>query len=357
VLAAALLALVAGNLPAQVTFRGFGVNDAYVHGMSADGSIMVGTFITGDKKDTAFRWTSAGGIEEIGGNMDAVLISRDGKTIAGSALDSQGNRNAAIWMGSKNWKSLGGVPGGVPSNASLSEAFGVSADGSVIVGQAKVANTRLHAFRWDARSGMSDLGVLVKDTSSYATEVSANGNAVIGWTEDLTVASHVGDLHGGVVFVDGVARFIHPYGWAGTAYATNDVGSTIVGRYHPRNGSTGGSATTWRWSAWDGRLEDLGAVPLGPGINQGEYSSQPYALSDSGNVVVGVSGALKQVAYIWTPATGMVTVDGFLTAYGVTNHSRWDLRRATYVSPDGKVIIGSGFTPIGVAQSWIVTLP
>ena len=36
--------------------------------------------------------------------------------------------------------------------------------------------------------------------------------------------------------------------------------------------------------------------------------------------------------------------------------ARWDLRRATYVSPDGKVIIGSGFNPRGGAESWIVML-
>jgi phage-related tail fiber protein len=75
--------------------------------------------------------------------------------------------------------------------------------------------------------------------------------------EDPSVAQHVGDRRAGVVFVDGVARFIHPYGWKGTAYATNDVGSTTVGRYHPSNTI---NATTWRWSAWTGLLEDLGAV-------------------------------------------------------------------------------------------------
>ena len=362
VLGAALLALVAGNLPAQVTFRGFGVTDAYIQGMSADGSVIVGTFIFGDKVRNAFRWTSAGGLEDIGGNMNNVAISRDGKTIVGSALDSQGVQNAAIWMSGRNWKVLGGVPGGVPGTGagvlqSLSTGLGVSADGSVIVGYANVANSKAHAFRWDALSGMTDLGVLVKDTGSSANGVSADGNAVVGWTENPAAGTWVGDRHSGVVFVDGIARFVHPYGWAGEAAATNDVGSTIVGRFHPTNAAYETSATTWRWSAWDGRLEDLGAVPLGPGINPGEYSSEPLALSDSGNVVVGIAGALQPLAAIWTPATGMVTVAGFLTANGVTSHAQWQLTRALYVSPNGKVIAGSGFNPQMLAESWIVTLP
>jgi len=115
--AAALLALVGGNLPAQVTFRGFGTTNAYIQDMSADGSVVVGTFLLGTKSQTAFRWTAAGGLQEIGGYMDTVAISRDGKTIVGSALDSQGIQNAAIWMSGTNWKVLGGVHGGAVADA------------------------------------------------------------------------------------------------------------------------------------------------------------------------------------------------------------------------------------------------
>jgi probable HAF family extracellular repeat protein len=320
-------------------------------------------FVAGPKILTAFRWTAAGGLEEIGGNMDAVSISRDGKTIVGSALDSQRMRNAAIWMGGKNWRVLGGVPGGVPGTgsgpiASLSQAFGVSADGSVIVGSATVASTRVHAFRWDSVNGMVDLGTMIRDEESYATGVSANGKAIVGWTGNPGVSVHVGDTRSGVVFVDGIARLLHSYGWAGTAYATNDVGSTIVGRYHPSDASSSTeTSTTWRWSAWDGRLEDLGAVPLKPGVNSSEYTSQPYGLSDTGDVVVGVAGAFQRSAAIWTPATAMVSVADFLTANGVTSHKGWDLRLAVYVSPNGKTIAGTGFNPQMLAESWIVTLP
>jgi probable HAF family extracellular repeat protein len=361
-IAAALLALAGGNLPAQVTFRGFGTNDVYITDMSADGTVVVGMFVAGPKANTAFRWTAAGGLEEIGGNMDTVRISRDAKTIVGSTLDSQGIRNAAIWMGGKNWRVLGGVPGGVPgeisAGGSLSQALGVSADGSVIVGSANVASQLVHAFRWDALNGMVDLGTMVRNESSYATGVSANGKAIVGWTGNPGVAVHVGDTRSGVVFVDGIARLLHSYGWAGTAYATNDVGSTIVGRYHPSDASsTTETSTTWRWSAWDGKLEDLGAVPLKPGVNRSEYTSQPYGLSDTGDVVVGVSGAFQRSAAMWTPATAMVSVADFLTANGVTSHRGWDLRLANYVSPNGKTIAGTGFNPQAIAESWIVTLP
>ena len=161
VLATLLAGAISASLSAQVTFRGFGVPNAYINDISADGSVAVGIFVDIVRASTAFRWTSAGGVEEIGGLMDVVSISRDGKTIVGAALDSQGIGSAAIWLGGTNWRTLGGVPGGVAvpgtgGKPSLSAALGVSADGSVIVGSAKVANSITHGFRWDAMNGMVD---------------------------------------------------------------------------------------------------------------------------------------------------------------------------------------------------------
>ena len=136
----ALLGALGSNpASAQVTFNAFGVIDAYISDMSADGSVVVGILLgtatvpnpTGNQ---AFRWTAAGGVQNIGGHMDTVSISRDGRTIVGAALDAQGIKNAAVWQGGKNWKLLGGVPGGAPQELVLSVAYGVSGDGSVVVG-------------------------------------------------------------------------------------------------------------------------------------------------------------------------------------------------------------------------------
>jgi len=144
------------------------------------------------------------------------------------------------------------VPGEVTGGQVLSAALGVSADGSVIVGSANGANSRSHAFRWDAAHGMVDLGSMLKEESSVAVGVSADGNSIIGWDKgDSSVSAWVGNGQRGVVFLGGAERLIHPYGWAGMAQATNDVGSTIVGQTHPANAATTrGGGTTWRWSAW-----------------------------------------------------------------------------------------------------------
>jgi probable HAF family extracellular repeat protein len=64
-----------------------------------------------------------------------------------------------------------------------SSAFGVSADGSVVVGRSRNSTGQEIAFRWTALGGMQSLGTFGGDRSG-AVSVSANGNIVVGWAYD-----------------------------------------------------------------------------------------------------------------------------------------------------------------------------
>jgi probable HAF family extracellular repeat protein len=71
---------------------------------------------------------------------------------------------------------------GNPLGWAYSVAWGVSADGSVVVGTAyRIASSRLEAFRWTKDTGMVGLGPLPGGGATMAYAVSADGNVVAGW--------------------------------------------------------------------------------------------------------------------------------------------------------------------------------
>ena len=115
--------------------------------MSADGSTVVGQSAVGSTPWEAFRWTEAGGIEGLG--------------------------------------SLSSAFGG-------SEAFGVSGDGSLVVGTSP-SDTGSTAFIWDEEHGMRAIAQLLVDelgldltgwTLTRATDISADGSVIVGWGEN-----------------------------------------------------------------------------------------------------------------------------------------------------------------------------
>jgi probable HAF family extracellular repeat protein len=309
-------------------------------------------------------------VEFIGvkGKYVSPLISRDGRTIVATIPDSAGNSNAAIWQGGRNWRPLTPFAEAVPSEGHvISNAAGVSGDGTVIVGGAYVSTTKLVAFRWDAINGMVNLGTFDegKNSDSSPYGISADGRSVIGWDykEGFSPAGPGGiAMNGrrGAIWWDGKERLLHAFGWAGEAWATNDVGSIIAGQFHPldANNPPKQGASTYLWTAWDGHFADLGAVPIPPGGDPKGYISQPYAVSDDGSVVGGDSGPVNnKSAMIWTYQTGMMFVADYLTLKGVTAHLGWpQLTKTVYISPDGRQMVGYGYKAFPSLSTWIVTL-
>jgi len=119
------------------TLPGFVGSEAW--GVSADGSVVVGRASNAERQSRAFRWTAAGGMEDLG--------------------------------------TLGGVE---------SWAFGISADGRVVVGKAQNAAWQYRAFRWTEAGGMEDLNItyasLLTDGSYLwrATAISPDGRYIVG---------------------------------------------------------------------------------------------------------------------------------------------------------------------------------
>jgi probable HAF family extracellular repeat protein len=173
---------------------------------------------------------------------------------------------------------LGTLPGG-----DTSEAFGVSANGAVVVGRATNAAGQVRAFRWTEAGGMmEDLGTLPGGDRSEAFGVSANGAVVVG-------------------------------------AARNDLGQFRA----------------FRWTASGGMMEDLGTLPGG-----GE--SAAYGVSADGAVVVGfaINAAGQVRAFRWTASGGMEDLN---TTYASLLTDGSELWFASAISPDERYIVGTGY--------------
>lgn len=156
-------------------------------GVSGDGSIVVGWGVVDLQGNAhAFRWTQAAGLVDLGTPENSLSglaegISADGSTIIGYARIANTQR-AYSWTVGGGWTALQMLAG-----YSNSQASAVSADGSVIVGR-MFTSTEQRAVRWDGTavrtieqwlvdSGFTTaIGFALTD----ATGVNADGTVIVG---------------------------------------------------------------------------------------------------------------------------------------------------------------------------------
>lgn len=192
-----------GDLPGGTT-----ATEAY--DISGDGSTVVGSGNSANGAE-AFRWDATNGIVGLGDLPGGVFasfasgVSADGSIIVGRASSALG-QEATIWdVTNGTITGLGDLPGGAAVNGFFSEANGVSADGSVVVGRGTIGITNpstgvvtnaLRATIWDAQNGLRELSVVLAAagidltgiTLTSATGVSADGLTVVGtasWTRTV----------------------------------------------------------------------------------------------------------------------------------------------------------------------------
>src|SRR5512145_1198407 len=92
-----------------------------------NGFIVAGDFTEGG----AFYWMPTSGVTLVGGGQ--AYISRDGKAMVGSTLDSERKQQPAKWEGGTSWRLLGPlVPGALPCDTSYGFANATSGDGRVV---------------------------------------------------------------------------------------------------------------------------------------------------------------------------------------------------------------------------------
>ena len=305
-------------------------------GISGDGSIVVGTYYRGE----GFYWTAQTGVVPIGGNGATLGISADGSTIVGSKNDAMGYLNAAYWRDG-TWTLLGSFgPENQPCDLSLSSGYGVSGDGMVIVGLGYDTCGRAHGLRRDPWCGL-DLGSLDAGRASRANAISADGQTIVGWSDQAT------GFRQGARWVDGEWQWLQgPDGPVGEAFAANADGSIIVGF-----GCGSLNQFAWRWTEATG-------VECIQGTLSDPYQTYMLALSDDGQVIGGEvfpDFGFDRNAVLWFNGEP-VDLREYLLAHGVAEVQDWQLEAVTGVSSDGQTIAGWGVGPDLMLHGFVVTL-
>jgi hypothetical protein len=182
------------------------------------------------------------------------------------------------------------------------------------------------------------VGVRVSPSSfDFPRALSADGRAVVG-------TRYVSDDSGG---------YERPFRWTqagvevlealpagavhGTAVATSGDGSVLAGWVS--SSRDWASASIFRWSA-NGGFVEVAMSPLVPGL-----PFPPPLLSADGSVLVGTLGAAPDPgfsrAFRWSEAEGLLVLGGETPS------------QASFVSADGRVIVGSRFPDDGTTR-WFV---
>lgn len=150
-----------------------------------------GTTIVGSQFDNAFRWTSATGLIPLPGfsYTSAEAVSADGSVIAGSVSTTPSIAHAGRWTAATGWVDLGLLPGGSSAAFPVASATAMSANGAVLGGFSATTAPSEEAFRWTQSSGMVRLDNLPVNNFSrvIVRGISADGSVLVGEGEQAFI--------------------------------------------------------------------------------------------------------------------------------------------------------------------------
>ena len=182
-----------------------------------------------------------------------------------------------------------------------SQAYGISRDGSTIVGtsQSNSAFDPVEAFRWTQSGGMQLLPLLpgAQVNEAERRAVNATGTLIVGSSKNSTA-------------------FTHAVRWIGSV------------------------------------VEDLAfAMPL--------HYSHAYAVSDIGLVIGGTyQDGATLVAFVWTPTLGMTDLSSFLLMHGIGTPANYRLESVRAISGDGLTFGGYGVNlTTNIREGFVATIP
>jgi probable HAF family extracellular repeat protein len=258
--------------------------------VSYNGAVIVGENPQ-PNQSAAFLWTAAGGLKTLPMNI-AQAVTRDGLMVAG---------------GDNWWKTTGqtGIFGPFPGNQDQTSAYGLSgtvnapvAVGAAIKGSDMFGPT-FHAFRWTPTAELQDLG-LTTGTESIANAISADGSVIVGEARDANRFWRAFRWTAATGMVD-LGTLSGP---ESNAVAVNKDGTVIVGT--SLTSGLSDSNEFFRWTAKTG-MQDIKTALQENGVHSADnwvQLSTAVGVSADGTVIVGYGLSPRTKAFPfgqWTP--------------------------------------------------------
>jgi probable HAF family extracellular repeat protein len=308
--------------------------EGFPYGVNADGTVIVGYApLNSGAGNMAVVWRGATRIplptEGTDPNDGAHAIDASGRIVAGWHRAEQG-APGVVTLWDRDQDALIRL-GPNPDIGVQGRAYGLSADGSVVVGELS-APGRSEPFYAPDRNTLTPLGYLAASPISpegRADAVSSDGRVVVGAAadEDETTVPFRWTQSSGMQRLGTIAGGSQQ----GQALATNSDGSVVVG-------CLGSPGQAFRWE--DGVLAGLGF------LDGYTPESCAYGISGDGKRVVGTSGgedAYEHAIFVWEEDTGMRQWDVLLAERGyevAPPEFRWQFAQA--LSADGNTFVAQG---------------
>ncbi len=303
-------ACVVGAAQGQTTFTQ--LNNGWPFNMSGDGSVVVGSLGSAN----LVKWSGSPTLIGPWTQNGTPDVSGDGTIVAATIPDGAGNEYAGYHVGGA-WTVITDTLGG-QSGTSVTSSYGISDDGSTIVGLGWINAGTAHAFSWTKAGGMVDIG------GTRASGVNGDGSVIVGFQNHPQFG-----FRRLARWVNGTMINDKPDD-VGEYYSCSADGQTCVGVF--------GNEGYIRQS--DGTFVNVGVLPGTPFNGRCDLLD----VSDDGRIAVGINSdgfgpfaAATPVA--WTKCGGLINLHTFLTSKGVTIPGTLDPRGAWAITGEGTKIL------------------
>lgn len=374
ILTAATILASAGIASAADFHTTTGFQSAYLYSVSNEGTA------TGDYATEHAIWNPIGGVQVgIGGVAFSgrPMISDDGRYIGGTAAGPDGR--AEIGRYDRNtgmWTTFGGTGG--YSGSTRSSAWGISPDGSTVVGFGYGAptgggtSTGIHPAAWTEGVGLVNYSYNPTATSVNRIEAASNNGVMAGYARFPSSSS----ASSGVFWSSG------PGSQQGLAYSTGYLNEAVS--ISADGGVIGGHGSTLtRVTAtvptslpylYDTDTGNVTLIDSIAGINGNSFAGVASAdglltgMSGDGDTAVGFFRGRnsfntplidKVWGFIWTATDGVVPFDTFVADLGAPDTDLYYYVPSA-ISGDGSIIAGYRYikgTPTVVDSFMITNIP